>query len=341
MILDVVQFIVYFRTASAEAALKSVKSAEARRTAIALRLRRRRRSMLYDIAERALYMERMGVDRRSAVEQLASEFRFRLEDELARAKSIFNFVVYAASMVVFAVVILGVVLGILSPMGTQAAALAVPLVVAPLFAVEGLMPPVRRWDYWVPAAFMAPAAAAYFAPQAALASVPAAVLYAAVYYIPRYREALEELRMAIRGRLTYASTTMGRQAAEIMRAVRYSGSFDLQAAAEYMMRLADHHYRSLRREGLMRALAAASLVLVAALAIIWLYPQLASMAAQTQESASTAAASQGLSLPLYITSPRPMMWLLSILTAVVAGRMTESYAAAPLYSPLVLTTLFV
>jgi len=46
MILDVVQLIVYFRTASAEAALKSVKSAEARRTAIALRLRRRRRSML-------------------------------------------------------------------------------------------------------------------------------------------------------------------------------------------------------------------------------------------------------------------------------------------------------
>jgi hypothetical protein len=232
MILDVVQFIVYFRTASAEAALKSVKSAEARRTAIALRLRRRRRSMLFEVAERALYMERMGVDRRSAVEQLASEFRFRLEDELARAKGVFNFVVYAASMVIFTAIVLGVVLGVVSPLGAAAAALVIPMVAAPLMAVEGLMPPVRMWDYWVSAVFMAPAVAAFIAPQAALASVPAAAVYAAAYYIPRYREAGEELRMAARGRLIHASTTLGRQAAEIMKAVRYSGSFDLQAAAE-------------------------------------------------------------------------------------------------------------
>jgi hypothetical protein len=331
MILDAVQFIVYYRTASAEAALKSLKSPEARRTAIALRLRRRRRSLLYDIAERALYMERVGVDRRSAVEQLASEFRFRLEDELARAKNIFNFVVYAASMVVFTAIILGVVLGILSPIGGQAAALVTALVVAPLFTIEGFMPPIRRWDYWISAAFMAPAAAAYFVPQAALATVPAAAIYALWYYIPRYREAEEEFRMAARGGLAYAATPMGKQAAEIMKAVRYSGSFDLQAAAEYMMRLAEHHYSSLRREGLIRALVTASLVLVAALAVVWLYPQLTSIAAQAQ----------GSPLPLYITSPKPMMWLLSFMTAVVAGRMTESYAAAPLYSPLVLSVLFV
>jgi len=195
------------------------------------------------------------------------------------------------------------------------------------------MPPIRKWDYLISAAFMAPAVAAYFAPQAALATVPAAAIYALWYYIPRYREAEEEFRMAARGGLAYAATPMGKQAAEIMKAVRYSGSFDLQAAAEYMMRLVEHHYRSLRREGLIRALVAASLVLVAALAVVWLYPQLASIAAQSQ--------AQGSPLPLYITSPRPMMWLLSLLTAVVAGRMTESYAAAPLYSPLVLSVLFV
>jgi len=276
-------------------------------------------------------MERMGVDRRSAVEQLASEFRFRLEDELARAKGVFNFVVYAASMVIFTAIVLGVVLGVVSPLGAAAAALVIPMVAAPLMALEGLMPPVRMWDYWVSAAFMAPAVAAIIAPQAALASVPAAVLYAAAYYIPRYREAGEELRMATRGRLAYASTTLGRQAAEIMRAVRYSGSFDLQAAAEYMMRLAEHHYRALRREGLARALAVVSLLIVTALVAAWIYPQLAAMAQQLE----------GTPLKLHVTSPRPMMWLLSLVSAVVAGRMTESYAAAPLYSPLVLTTLLV
>jgi hypothetical protein len=330
MILDVVQFIVYYRTASAEAALKSIRTPEARRTAVALRLKRRRRSMLYDIAERALYMERMGVDRKSAVEQLASEFRFRLEDELARAKGIFNFIVYAASMVVFTAIIL-VVLGILSPVGWQAAALIIPMVVAPLMAVEGLMPPVRRWDYWIPAVFMAPAAAAFFIPQAALATVPAAVAYALLYYVPRYREAEEEFRMAVRGRLAHAATTMGRQAAEIMKAVRHSGSFDLQAAAEYMLRLAEHHYRALRREGFARALAVVSLVIVAALFAAWLYPHLASMAEQMQ----------GAPLALYITSPKPMMYILSFVAAVVAGRITESYAAAPLYTPITLTLLVV
>jgi len=333
MILDAVQFIVYYRTASANAALKALKSAEARKTAVALRLRRRRRTLLYDIVERAQYMELIGIDRKTSVELLASEFRFRLEEEMRRAKNLFNFVVYSAAMTVFAAIVVGVLLGILSPVGAQMAALLVALAALPLAAVEAFMPPVRKWDYWLAVLFAAPAFAAYAAPHAAFATVPAAVIYALWYYVPKYLEASEEFRLAARGRLIAASgdVSLARQAFEVMRAVRASGAYDLQAAAEYMLRLAEHHYASLRREGLMRALVAASLVAIAAAAVGWLYPQLAEMAAQAQ----------GGPLQLYLESPRPMLWVLSLASAVVAARLTESYAALPLYTPLTLSALAV
>ena len=159
---------------------------------MALRLRRRRRTLLYDIVERAQYMELIGIDRKTAVELLASEFRFRLEEEMRRARNLFNFVVYSAAMTVFAAIVVGVILGILSPVGAQVAAVLVALVVLPLAAVEAFMPPVRKWDYWLAALFAAPAFAAYAVPHAAFATVPAAVIYALWYYVPKYLETSEE-----------------------------------------------------------------------------------------------------------------------------------------------------
>ena len=331
MILDTILFIVYYRTASVTTALKSIKTAAARRAAVLLKLRQRTRGMLFEIVERAYYLEQEGTDRKVAVEQLVSEFRVKLEEELRRARTIFNFVVMSAAMVVMMSILLGVILGILSPLASQYAAMLVTLILFPLYALEPFLPPIRRWDYWLTALFSMPAVAAFFMPQAAYATVPAALIYAAWYYIPRYAEAQEEFRMAARGRVAFASTPLAKQAVEITRAVRQSGAFDIQAVAEYLLRLAEHHYTSLRREGLMRGLIVISFVVVAAFAVSWLWPQLSALAEQAKEGP----------LPLYFSSPRPMLWLVSMAAAAAAGRMTESYAAVPLYTPITLTLLLV
>jgi len=331
VLLDTILFIVYYRTAPVAAALRAIKSRRARRAAVLLRLRRRERGMFFEIVERAYFLEQAGADRRAAVDQLVSEFRVLLEEEQRRARNVFYFVVVSAAMVVMTAVMLGVVLGMLSPLAVQYASALVALMLPPLFALEALLPPVRRWDYWLAALFAAPSVAAYFTPQAALATVPAALIYALWYYVPRYLEAVDEFRMASRGRLAFATTPMARQAVEIVQAVRNSGAFDLQAVAEYLLRLADHHYAALRREGVIRAAITASFVAVAAAAVAWLWPQLAALAAQAE----------GGPLPLHFSSPRPMLWLISMAAAVVAARMTESYAAVPLYTPLTLSVLFV
>ena len=331
MILDTILFIVYYRTASVATALKSIKTAAARRVAVLLRLKQRTRGMFFEIAERALYLEQEGTDRKVAVEQLVSEFRIKLDEELRRARAIFNFVVMSAAMVILMSILLGVILGILSPLALQYATMLVALLLFPLYALEPFLPPIRKWDYWLTALFTMPAAAAYFAPQAAYATIPAALIYAAWYYVPRYAEAQEEFRMAARGRLAFASTPLAKQAVEIMRAVRQSGAFDIQAVAEYLLRLAEHHYTSLRREGLMRGLIVISFVVVAAFAVSWLWPQLATLAEQAE----------GGPFPLYFTSPKPMLWLVSMAAAAAAARMTESYAAVPLYTPVTLTLLLV
>jgi hypothetical protein len=331
MILDAILFIVYYRTASAATALKSIKTAAARRAAVLLRLKQRTRGMFFEIVERAHYLEQEGTDRKVAVEQLVSEFRIKLDEELRRTRNIFNFVVMSAAMVVMMSILLGVILGVLSPLASQYAVMLVILILFPLYALEPFLPPIRRWDYWLTALFTTPAAAAYFAPQAAYATIPAALIYAAWYYVPRYVEAQEEFRMAARGRVAFASTPLARQAVEITRAVRQSGAFDIQAVAEYLLRLAEHHYTSLRREGLMRGLIIISFVVVAAFAVSWLWPLLATLAEQAE----------GGPLPLYFASPKPMLWLVSMAAAAAAARMTESYAALPLYTPITLTLLLV
>ena len=141
MILDTILFIVYYRTASAAVALKSVKTAAARRAAVLLRLRQRARGMLFEIAERAHYLEQEGVDRKVAVEQLVSEFRVKLEEELRRVRTIFNFVVMSAAMVIMMGILLGVILGILSPLASQYATALVALLLFPLYALEPFLPP--------------------------------------------------------------------------------------------------------------------------------------------------------------------------------------------------------
>ncbi len=331
MILDAILFIVYYRTASTTNALKSIKTAAARRAAVLLRLRQRTRGMLFEIVERAYYLEQEGTDRKVAVEQLVSEFRIKLEEELRRTRNVFNFVVLSAAMVVMMIVLVGVILGILSPLVSQYATMLATLLLFPLYALEPFHPPIRKWDYWLTALFATPAVAAYFVPQAAYATIPAALIYAMWYYIPRYMEAQEEFRMAARGRLAFASTPLAKQAVEIMRAVRQSGAFDIQAVAEYLLRLAEHHYTSLRREGLMRGLIIISFVVVAAFAVAWLWPQLSALAEQAREGP----------IPLYFTSPKPMLWLVSLAAAAAAARMTESYAALPLYTPITLVLLLV
>jgi hypothetical protein len=330
VVLDAVALIVHYRTSSTEAALKALGSPEARRVAVALRLRRRRGTLLYRIAERALFMEAMGVDRRVATELLASELRLRLEDEHRRARELYNFAVFAASMAVFTALVVGVFLAPLSPEAASMASLVAALEAVPLAALERLCPPARRWNYGLAAAAMAPAALSLAEPWLSLLAAPAAALYG-VYYIRRLREAGEELAMAMRGQLTHAETDTARQAAEIMRAVRTSGAYDLMAAAEYMMRVAEAHLSSLRREGLMRALVIVSLVIIAAAAAASFWPQLAFMAEQVK----------GGPLKLYVVSARPAIGALALVSAAVAGRLTESYAAAPLYSPLAIAQLFV
>lgn len=334
--LEALEFIAYFRVSSTEAALKSIASKAAAKVRAALRLRRRRpNDVLYLLAERALYLEALGFDRALAVQQLADEYRLRLEESQKRIRDVYNFVVYAIGMVIFGAIVAGVILGILSPIGaiTATALIAVAAGVLPL--LEMYTRPVRSWNYALAVVAMLPAGLAMIWPLASIITIPAAVLYGLLYYWPRYKEAVSEYARASRGSLPTPTTPAAKAAARVMKAVRETGAFDLQATAEYLLRLYDQFQTALRRDGLMRALVAASLVAVMAAAVAYLYPQLGQIVGQAQEA--------GAPLPLQLNMPavRPMVGLIALVAALAAGRMTESYAAAPLYAPLALAVLAV
>ncbi|MFB6491533.1 MAG: hypothetical protein TU35_009955, partial [Thermoproteus sp. AZ2] len=87
---EALEFISYFRTSSTEAALKSIPSKAAAKVRAALKLRRRRANdVLYLIAERAQYLEALGFDRGQAVQQLADEYRLRLEESQRRIRDVY------------------------------------------------------------------------------------------------------------------------------------------------------------------------------------------------------------------------------------------------------------
>ncbi|MFB6491453.1 MAG: hypothetical protein TU35_009540, partial [Thermoproteus sp. AZ2] len=258
---EALEFISYFRTSSAEAALKSIPSKAAAKVRAALKLKRRRpNDVLYLIAERAQYLEALGFDRALAVQQLADEYRLRLEESQKRIGDVYNFMVYAIGMVIFGAIIAGVILGILSPIGAMTATALTAVAAGVLPMLEMYTSPIRRWNYGLAAIAMLPAAAAIALPWMAWLTIPAAALYGLLYYWPRYKEAREEYARATRGLIRDASTPAARAAARVMRAVKEAGSFDLQATAEYLLRLYDQFQSAMRRDGLVRALVTASLV---------------------------------------------------------------------------------
>ena len=209
---DAVKFIIYWSTSNVESAVKAVPGKDAAKTRVVLRLARRGskvgrpNSVLYAIAERAQWLEQMGVDRRVATEQLAAEFRIRLEDRLRRTREAFNMVVYSVSLVFLTAIVI-MILGILSPVASSTAwALVLASAVLGVL-VEGFVPPVRRWDYRVTAAAMIPAVVALFWHPAVYLTVPTAIIYGLWYFRLR-REAEEEFKMAVRGRFQTASTDL-------------------------------------------------------------------------------------------------------------------------------------
>lgn len=152
----------------------------------------------------------------------------------------------------------------------------------------------------------------------------------AVWYFSAYRDALEEFDMAARGRLTAASTELGREAAEVMKAVRDSGAYDLKATAEFLLRIHKAYLDSLRRSAAVRALTAAAVYTVFAASIIMMNSLLAPL--YGIKAGALAIHPPDIRLTLYVSA---------LVTMAVAGRIFESWAAVPLFSPLTLALLFV
>jgi len=50
---------------------------------------------------------------------------------------------------------------------------------------------------------------------------------------------------------------------------------------------------------------------------------------------------RGAPIPIYAVDIKPLVYAAAIAGAVAAGRLTESYAAVPLYTPMTLALLFV
>jgi len=326
-VVDAIRLIVYFRTSPLEAALKALRSKEAARTRVALRLRRRRSSLLYLVAERAAYLEALGVDRATATRELAEEFRVRLEEEMRRAREVMNFVVYAVAMLYFAAAI-GFILGMVSEAGVALAYAMYIATAGPLAYLEAVMRPARRWPYHIAALATAPALLAGLWPPIAILTVPVAVAYGAWYWRGLQR-ALDEVRLAMRMRA--AETDLGRQLVEVARAVRESGALDLEATAEHLLRLYYAYLEGMRKSALARALVvvAVFVVLVAALATL------------SANIAPIVEKAQGAPIRLYTVDIKPLVYAAAIAGAVAAGRLTESYAAVPLYTPMTLALLFV
>jgi hypothetical protein len=336
--LDAAKFIVFWSTSNVEAALSSLRSKEAAKVRVALRLARRgvnirRRSILYAVAERAAWLEAMGVDRQTATEVLLSEYRLRAEEHMRTISSAFNTVVFIAAMTFLMSIVISM-LALLSPDASKYASAFSIFALMTAFMLEGIIEPVKRWDYRVTALAMAPAALSLFWPQALYAVPIAAALYA-VWYIPQRREAEEELTMALRGRLQAASTPLAKEALEIIKAVRMSGAYYLQSAAEFIMRIIEHYYKSIRFSGLIRAFVVISLVFVMVMAINSLQKPLAEMVEKAKSGPTS------LPFQLYVPEFKQTVLVAAFIAALIAGRMTESYAAAPLYTPVMLLSLLV
>ena len=336
--LEAAKFIVMWATSNVEAALKSLKSKEAARTRVSLRLARRgavhrRRSVLYAVAERAQWLEEAGVDRRTAAEVLLAEYRLRIEEHLRVVSSAFNTAVFAAAMTFLMAIVISM-LAILSPEAvTYSTAFAI-VALASVFMLEGVVEPVRPWDYRVTAVASLPAVAAIFWEPAVYAVPVAAALYSLWYWQLR-REAEEEFRMALRGRLQVASTPLAREALEVVKAIRASGAFFLQTFGEHLLNIVEHYYSSIRRTGLMRALIVISLVLIGVMAVNSLQKPLAEMIEKAKSGPT------GFPVQLYVPQYRQMILVFGLVAAVIAGRMAESFAAVPVFTPVMLSALMV
>ena len=336
--LDVVKFIVYWSTSNTESALKSLPTKEAAKVRVALRLSRRGAAarpsgVLYAIAERAYWLEQIGIDRQTATEQLVAEFRLRLEERMKKIKEAYNTVVFSVSMV-FLTAIVVLILGVLSAAAAMMAWALAFMSLAVGLVIEGLVPPARKWDYRVTIAAMLPAVVALFWLPATYLTAPAAALYGLWYWKLR-REAEEELKMAARGKPQVASTDLAREALEVVKAVRMAGAFYLQASAEYLLRMVEYFYSSIRTDGLIRAGIILSLVPIAAMALGYVYSPLAEMVSKAQEASTV------LPIKLYMFDPKPTIAAFGFVAAVLAGRVAESYAMSPIFTPIMLVALTV
>ncbi|MEM4792828.1 MAG: hypothetical protein QXS00_07910 [Pyrobaculum sp.] len=337
--LEPAKFIVMWATSNVEAALKSLKSKEAGRVRVALRLSRRgavvrRRSVLYALAERAQWLEEMGVDRQTAASMLMAEFNLRVEEHMRRVSAMFNTVVFTAAMTFLMAIVMSM-LAVLSPDAVTYATAFATLALFIGFMLEGLAEPVRPWDYRITALAALPAALALFWFPAVYATAPAAAAYGLWYWRLR-REAEEEFRMALRGRLQVASTPLAREALELMKTIRSSGAFFLQSMGDHIARIVEHYYSSIRFAGLVRALVVVSLVLIGVMAVTTLQKPLAEMVEKAKSGGAA-----GFPLNLYVPEYRQMVLVFGLVAAVIAGRMAESFAAVPLFTPVMLLALAV
>lgn len=336
--LEPAKFIIYWATSNTEAALKALGSREAARVRVALRLAERGSnvrlgSVLYALAERAKWLEQMGVDRITAVEQLVAEFRLRIEERLSKIRQAYNTVVFSASMVYLTSIVV-LILGVLSEAATTMAWAMALMALSLGLVVEGLVPPVRRWDYRITILAMLPAAVALFWKPAVYVTAPVAVSYGIWYWRLR-REAEEEFIMAIRGRLQTASTDLAKEALEIQKAVKMAGTFYIQAAAEHLLRIVWHYYSSIRTDGLIRAGIILSLVGIAVMAISQVYMPLTEIVEKAKQAEAI------LPVKFYAFDPGRAVVALGFVAAVLAGRVAESYAMAPLFTPVMLLALLV
>jgi hypothetical protein len=336
--IEVAKFIVMWSTSNVEAALKSLRSGEAAKTRVALRLARRgapirRRSVLYAIAERAQWLEEMGVDRQTATELLLAEYRTRVEQELRATASAYNTVVFISAMTFLMGIVISM-LGILNPDAATYASAFAAFALLTAFLLEGIVPPVRRWDYRIAAAAMLPAVAGLFWTPAIYATVPVAALYG-MWYLRLRREAEEELDLALRGKLQAASTDLAKEALDVIRAIRASGAYFLQSAGEHILRIVENYYKSIRNMGLMRAFVMVAIVMIGVMAVSMLQKPLTEMVAKVRESPAP------VPLNIYTVDYRGMIAAFAFVAAVVAGRMAESYAMSPLFTPLMLAALLV
>jgi len=325
--IDAIRLIVYFRTSPLEAALKSLKSKEAARTRVALRLKRRRSSLLYLVAERAAYLEALGVDRTTATRELAEEFKVRLEEDMRRVRDVMNFAVFAVAMLYFSAAI-GYIMALISPVGLMMAYAMYASLALPLAYVETTMRPVRKWPYHIAVLAMLPALLAGVWPPAAILTVPVAAVYG-LWYWREVKRALDEVRFAMRMRA--AETDVGRELVEVARAVKESGAMDLEATAEHLFRLYYAYLDSMRKSAIFRAASVVATFVVLVVAMATLSAQLAPLVKQAQ----------GAPLSIYYVDAKPLIYAAAVAGAFVAGRLTESYAAAPIYSPMALAVLFV